>query len=419
MKRKYFPGWDQVGVSLLNQGFSSGSIIVAFSVVGVELIKEFHASAAALGLTMTITYLVNNLMNPVIGAGMDRYSLRRILLAGSVFLAVGYIALSFVTSFTQVYLVYGALLGMANSIMGPLSYTTLLPRWFVRLRARATGITALGYSIGGLLLPVIFHELIASFGWRQAMQIFAGVVIVFLIPVIAWLVIDRPSDVGLYPDGDKEPPQAAQTPAATAVAAEELPTRMVLTDMNFWVLTLVIGLVVSGAAGILSNMAPLAISKGFTSGQGAFAVVAFSAGSFTNKVLYSIFGDRLKPKVGLSAGLLFFTVSSFCFVHANTYPILLVAGFLQGLAIGTVLPLWSYLTALVFGPPHVGRVFGLITMLTTPMSLSMPPFLGWVYDKTGAYDSGFYLYIGLALVFAVMISRFRPEGTAERLAAAT
>src|SRR2546430_2301283 len=126
---------------------------------------------------------------------------------------------------------------------------------------------------------------------------------------------------------------------------------MILGDINFWVLTCVIGLVVSGAAGILSNMAPLAISKGLTPGEGAIAISCFSAGRFANKILYSIYGDRLKPKVGLAAGLFFFTLSSFCFVHASSTPILIAAAVLQGLAIGTVLPLWSVLTALVFGPP--------------------------------------------------------------------
>jgi MFS family permease len=172
MNKTFATGWWQVGVSMVNQGVSSGSIVIAFSVIAVSLQKEFETSRAALMLTMTITYLINGFANPILGAAMDRYSIRKILLGGAVCLAGGYVALSYATSVIHVYLAYGLLLGLANATLGPLSYSTLLPRWFVKWRARAVGITALGYSIGGFLLPPLFHFLIETYGWRDAVRIF-------------------------------------------------------------------------------------------------------------------------------------------------------------------------------------------------------------------------------------------------------
>jgi MFS family permease len=316
----------------------------------------------------------------------------------------------------HVFLAYGIFLALANATLGPLSYSTLLPRWFVRMRARAVGITALGYSIGGLTLPLIFHYLVAEFGWRDALRLFAGVMLVFVVPFVAWKVIDRPSDVGVYPDGDAAPPPAAAS--SNAATAPELPTLTVMRDINFWVLVLTIGLVVSGAAGVLANMSPYAISKGFSSAQGAIAVSCFAAGSFSSKTLFAAFGDRLKPRVGLLTGLFFFTVSSFGFMHADAYPVLLAAAYVHGLSVGTMLPLWSYLTALTFGSAHVGRVFGLITVTMMPISLIAPPLLGRIADVTGSYDNGFMLYVGLGLASALLVSRFRPEASAAAIAAA-
>jgi MFS family permease len=188
-------------------------------------------------------------------------------------------------------------------------------------------------------------------------------------------------------------------------------TGALLRDMNFWVITICICLVLMGSGGLLSNMVPLALSRGFTAKQGALLLTSFSAGSLTSKVLYMFFGDRLNPRAGLAAGLLFFTVSSGFFLRGHTYSMLLTASFLFGMGVGISLPLWSYLTARVFGTVHVGRVFGLMYVVTMPFSLLAPPMMGAIFDRTGAYDDGFILYICLGLAALLLVPKLRVAAT--------
>ncbi|HEX4376374.1 MAG TPA: MFS transporter [Steroidobacteraceae bacterium] len=403
MNKTIFPGWWQVVVSMLNQAAAPGTIIICFSVIAAPLSREFGASRSTLGLIMTLTYLINGIMNPLLGAAMDRYSIRRIMVGGGILLAAGYAALSFTTSLTWVFVTFGLLLAMANVVLGPLSYSALLPRWFVRRRARAVGITVAGYAIGGLFMPPVFAGLIDAFGWREALRLFAAFVLVVLVPLLARLVIDRPSDVGLYPDGASQPPQVATVQGAEPSQS----TASLLRDPNFWVITIVIGLVLCGAAGVLSNMVPFAISRGFTARQGALFLTCFSAGSLTSKLLYTFFGDRLNPRVGLSIGLGFLVLSSCFFLRGFAFRALLLASFLHGMGVGTALPLWTYLTARVFGTANVGRVFGLMNIVTMPISLSMPPLMGAIFDHTHSYDDGFILYICLGLGAFFLIPRLR------------
>jgi MFS family permease len=154
-------------------------------------------------------------------------------------------------------------------------------------------------------------------------------------------------------------------------------------------------------------MVPFALSKGLTAKQGALFLTSFSAGSLTSKVLYTFFGDRLNPRAGLATGLLFFTVSSCCFLRGETNAILLIASLLTGMGIGTSLPLWSYLTARMFGAENVGRVFGLMNIVTMPISLLTPPLLGAIYDHTGSYNDGFILYICLGLAAFLLVPRLQ------------
>lgn len=414
MKRRIFAGWRQVAICMLAQATATGTIVTCFSVIAAPLAKAFRASRGELGLVMTLTLLIGALINPLLGTAMDRFSIRKIMLGGGVALGAGYFALSFVTSMTGVFLVFGLLLALANASLGPLSYSTLLPRWFVARRARAFGLTVAGYAIGGLFLPPLFAAMIDSFGWRSALRMFAAFVIVIVVPLIAWLVIDRPAAVGLHPDGDLTPKPLLTSPASEAPPS----TGALLRDNNFWVITICICLVLLGSAGLLSNMVPLALSRGFAAKQGAVFLTCFSAGSLTSKVLYMIFGDRLNPRAGLAAGLFFFIVSSGFFLRGHTYPVLLAASFLFGMGVGISLPLWSYLTARVFGTAHVGRVFGLMNVVTMPFSLLAPPMMGAIFDRTGAYDDGFILYIGFGLGALLLVPRLRVRAPSSPLALA-
>lgn len=403
MKKTIFAGWWQVAIGMLTQAAATGTIVTCYSVIAAPLAKEFGASRGELGLVMTLTYLIGGLINPILGAAMDRFSIRKIMLGGGAALAAGYLALSFATSMTGVFAAFGLLLSLANTALGPLSYSTLLPRWFVARRARAFGLTVAGYAIGGLFLPPLFAFMIESFGWRNVLRVFVAFVVLVLVPLIAWLVIDRPSDVGLYPDGGDRPSRVT----TSAAAEPSRSTGALLKDLNFWVITICICLVLLGSAGLLSNMVPFALSRGFAAKQGALFLSCFSAGSLTSKVLYTFVGDRLNPRAGLAAGLLFFIVSSGCFLRGYTFPVLLTASFLFGMGVGISLPLWSYLTARVFGIANVGRVFGLMNVVTMPFLLLAPPLMGAIFDHTRSYDDGFILYICLGVAALLMVPRLR------------
>ena len=203
MPSSFAVGWRQVAACFMLLA-AAGMVASTYSLVAVPLAQEFQPSRMVLMLTMTVMAAASAVLMPVLGNLMDRFSVRILMVTGSVLLASGYVAISLATSFNQVLLIFGVLVAPANVLMGPLAATVLLSRWFERQRGRAIGFAIAGIAAGGFTFPMIIQGLLDTHQWREALQLLGLVIAVWTIPA-ALLVVDHPSDRGLHPDGASEP----------------------------------------------------------------------------------------------------------------------------------------------------------------------------------------------------------------------
>ena len=127
------------------------------------------------------------------------------MIVGGLLLGAGYVGVSLATDFNQVLVIFGVLIAPANVLIGPVAMTVLLSRWFARRRGRAVGIAIAGISAGGFFFPMIIQGLFNANEWREALRLLAVILVAWTIPA-ACLVVDRPTDRGLNPDGDAQPP---------------------------------------------------------------------------------------------------------------------------------------------------------------------------------------------------------------------
>lgn len=406
MKAAIFPGWWQVAVAITIQAVYSAAIYSGYSVVAMPLQHAFQPSRVVLMLGITVTSLVGGALTPFLGAAMDRYSLRIIMLIGASLLPAGFLALSFATSMTYVVSVYAIFMAVASVLLGPVASSALLARWFTRRRGLAMGIAAAGSTLGSLILPPLLQGLIDHFDWRTAFRIFAGILFAIAVPVIAFVAVNRPSDRNLFPDGDGPPSEAS----AEFGQGHFRTTISVLRDPNFWFISVILGLVLSSASAVGSNLLPIAIGKGITADRGALLISVLSAGAFTGKMVFAGVGDRIDLRLLLAIAMLVLATGMLGFLQADGYAMLVAATLLTGLSGGTVVPLWGYLLARAFGPENIGRVMGLMNFVVLPVTIGAPPLFGWVYDKTGSYNNAFILYMALLPALAiVLLPRIRTQ----------
>ena len=402
MPASFAVGWRQVGICFLLL-MASGMIASTYSIVAVPLAKEFQPSRMVLMLAMTVYSAASAVLMPLIGNLMDRLSVRRLMTLGGLFLAAGYAATSLAATFNQILVIFALLIAPANVLIGPVAVTVLLSRWFAELRGRAIGFAIAGIAAGGFLFPIIIQALLDANEWRQALQLLAVLLLFWTVPATL-LVVDRPSDRGLNPDGAAEPSDMARAEMErTAISA-----RQILTDPAFWLLAATVAIVTAGMKGMITNLAPLAIDNGIDASKAATLISVYAGCGFIAKLSFAALADRVGPRALMFAALGGFGVGIAMLTQASAGYGAIAAGVACiGLFGGLMVPIESFIAPRIFGQRAVGRAMGMLSGTILIALLATPPLFGFIFDVTGSYTGIFWTFSGLALVAMLWLPAIR------------
>lgn len=395
-----FYGWWLTAAAFVVLMVSSGTIMYSYSVVAVPLGEAFQASRTTMMLGMTGMTLAGGLASPFLGSLIDRGSLRAIMLLGAAGLALGYIGLSLTTASWQIPVIYALLMMLGINLLGPLTTSTLLARWFTRRRGMALGIAAVGTSVGGFVFPPLVQWLIDTHEWRLALRYLGIGCLVVILPAIL-MVTNRPGDRGLHPDGDSTDPNAGQA------APPPLSSAALLRERNFWLVAIAMSLLFGVYTALLSNLVPFALGTGAQPERAAFLISVLALAGIVGKLGFGTIADRVDLRGGLAAAMLLVILGLVAYLLAESYTLLLLGSIALGLAAGGMLPVWGALLAVLFGAANYGRVMGMMNPVIMPLTLLGPPLAGMVFDATGSYQFAFVGFIAALLLGLLLLPMIR------------
>lgn len=402
VQHKYFAGWRQVALCFLLLA-ASGMVTSTYSLVAVPLYREFAPPRMVLMLSMTVMAAASAVLMPFLGGVLDRFSVRKLMVLGGFCVSGSYFAISLVTSFNQVLIIFGLLMSLGGVLIGPLATTVLLSRWFKQRRGRAIGIAIAGISAGGFIFPMIIQGLLDAYPWREALRLLSLILLLLTVPV-ALLTIDTPEQRGLQPDGAAVPSEAT----GVADVATSISARAILTDPAFWMIAASVAVVTAGMKGMVTNLAPLALDAGVEATNAAFLISIFAGSSFVAKMTFAAFSDKLGPRAIMFVSLGGFAVGMACLTQAHLgFGAIALGAAITGLFGGMMVPIESYLAPRVFGQGAVGRALGLLSGTILIALLLSPPLFGFIFDQTGSYAGIFWTFGGLAVAALFMIPRLR------------
>ncbi|MCX2980771.1 MFS transporter [Halieaceae bacterium IMCC14734] len=394
-----FFGWKVVGGAAVAQLFVIGFFSYTFSLLVMPLRNEFGASLEQVMYSMTLCTLVGMFMSPLAGAMIDRYPVRWLMIGGAGIYAAGMWLLAQASSITMFSVIFGAFVGLGNAFVGPMPANAAISRWFTASRGKALGFSAIGTSVGGMLLPVLFTWWIADFGWRGALQNFAASIVLVLIPIMWWTIYGKPEDKGLQAEG-------LDSPQPTALPDEQaMQTMDILRQPAFWLIAASLGLLLATYGAILANLTPYATSLGRSDGQASSLLMTIAVAGLTGKIIFGIAADKFSLKFGLGIAHVLVAVGFLMLSTKPEYTGMLAACASIGLAAGGMLPVWASMLAQVFGVSSFGRAMGMMGPVITLIVMPSFVIVGRVVDTTGSYT---LLLQGFAGVLAIAILLLLP-----------
>ncbi len=409
-----FYGWWIVSASLFVQFVTAGTTFYAYGVLLKPLSEDLGVSRFAVGSALSMLMLVGAIAGPLIGREVDRRGARHLMLLGAALMSAGFLAFSRIEGVLGLYITFGGFVALGAALLGPITNTALVTNWFQKARGIALGISQIGISLSGMVMAFVATWLVAEYGWRGAILSFAAVPLVLMAPVIAVVVVNRPEDRGLWPDGlvpdGLAPTQEAALPAPPLAESGSL--REALRERDLWLLALLVGLNFGGSGSVIQVIHSHATDLGYSAARAASVLASMAGAAALGKPFFGIIADRLSPRMAMGGCIGCQVVGLVSILLAPGYAALLCASLVFGLGCGGLIPLFGLLTVARFGAARLGRMMGAMLLVMLPFQLLGLPFATAVFDRTGSYAPAFVTFLGLYATAIVVLSRL-PSGPAE------
>src|ERR1041384_2903315 len=205
--KKIHYAWIIVGVTCLVL-LSSAGIRSTPGILMMPLEEEFHWSRATIGFAVSVNLILYGCIGPFAAAVMERFGIRRSVLVALVMVGLGVASTSLMRYPWQLILMWGVLVGAGTGFLATVLSATIATRWFTARRGLVIGILSGGASTGQLLFLPVMANITSAYGWGATGARLPGGVCVVL-PLVALIMRDRPSDVGLMPYGETGQPKPA------------------------------------------------------------------------------------------------------------------------------------------------------------------------------------------------------------------
>ncbi|MCH7983013.1 MAG: MFS transporter [Chloroflexi bacterium] len=363
-------------------------------------------------------------VSPLAGWVLQRYGARALMSSSVLLLGAVILSLRWTTSPITFYLLFGIGRLMFSAPL-QIGASTTAAQWFVRLRGRSSSMLGVTHSLGMGLFP-LFAQLFMNANrgdWRMAWFWMGISVWVIALPVTLLVVVNKPEDVGLAPDGDEQTPRNGQDlPTPTAAEQEEQWTlREAMRTPAMWTLAVVGGLVFFIHTGVNIHQAAFLRDQGISATVAASALTVMAGGTAVGSIIWGNLLDRFPVKAVYSATAAWLGGTALLFLLVDSAGTAFAAAALFGIGLGGLLVVPPVAIAHYFGRNSLGAIRGATEPFVSGGQAIGAVGAGVIFDATDSYSGTFPVFTAtavLAVVLLLVIRRPKKKPAARCAAAA-
>ena len=355
-------GWVIIAVTFLVSLTTAGAMGLPGALI-LPLSKEFGWDVAQISSALALRMVLYGLMAPFAAALMERYGVKRMIVAAMLLIASGLALALTMSAPWNLTLYWGIIVGLGTGITALVMSAIIANRWFNQRRGLVLGMLTASSATGQLLFLPLAAWLVEHVGWRYALA--PSLIGLSLAGVLTLLFMcESPGDIGLAPYGDPAPIPGAAPPKAAPASFWRAFTVLgeVSSSSAFWILFatfFICGLSTNGL--IQTHFISFCADYGMDEVSAASTLAMMGVFDFFGTIASGWLSDRYDNRAllfmyyglrGLS--LLYLPFSTF-----TVYGLSLFATF-YGLDWIATVPPTARLSAQQFGKANAGIAFGWI-----------------------------------------------------------
>lgn len=414
IRKRFYYGWVIVGLAMVSMAFWFG-LRTTFSVFFVALIDHFGWSRAETAGAQSVSLLVYMVMAPVVGSLVDRIGPRKIVLTGTLLLALGFLLCTRINSLLHFYLFFGILAGVGVTCLSIAPFTVILSHWFEKRRGTANGWASVGMGLGTFLFVPFIQYLISSHDWRFAYLILSALVITIPLPLLALFLKHKPEEMGLFSNGaslevglekDASHGEESQRSTGSLRIPENQKIKDYLKTTRFWSFLLFPATMVIGVYIIMVHHVKYLVDLGV---EGIWAASLFGitgALSAMFRIFWGWLSDRIGREVTFTLGGSCFVLGVFSLIlfQKNPSPFFLwFFALLFGAGWGSTAPMFMSIAGDLYKGKNFGLIYGLLEGMIGIGAAIGSWIAGYIFDQTQSYSGAFYLAM-LSCAMSVLLA---------------
>lgn len=371
--------------------FSSFGQTFLLSLYVPELADLLDITEGKMGTVYAVATLGSAAILSYLGRYIDFVDLKRYILG----VLVGYVLALLILAGAQHWaLVVLGLLLLRLTGQGLMGHTavTSMARYFTAMRGKAISMATLGFPAGEAVLPVAMALVIEALGWRYALLLSSGLLLVGVLPLSQWLLRGYPT----------APPLKRRKKTKGEKEEKDVGLGYFLRKRVFWVIAPNVFLLGFVNTAVFFFQVVLGESKGWSTEWVAGSLAAFAASSALSMFIAGPLVDHFSAKRLFPLYFFPYVLGLLLLSSGTAHWIYPASLFLMGFSNGLGSTIKSALQAEMFGTSRLGSVRSLFTVLMVISTALGPLFFGQLMDLSLAID---HLLLGCALLIVIAVGQ--------------
>jgi len=378
------------------------------SVMMVPLEQGFGWSRTTISMALAINLALFGLMGPFAAAAMQRFGMRRTVLAALTVLAIAVALSGRMQAAWQMVLIWGVLVGSATGATSTTLGAVIVNRWFTQHRGLAMGMLTASSATGQLAFLPLMAWVAEHRGW-QTLVLLVALAAAIALPIVALLLPEKPSAIGLrrLGEADDAAADAAQSNANPIVIAFAA-LKKASTFGDFWLLFFTFFICGASTNGYIgTHFIAMCGDYGLSEVRGAGMLAMMGVCDLFGTTLSGWLSDRFNNRVllfwyyGLRGLALIFLPFAFGYQYFG----LPLFGLFYGLDWIATVPPTVRLTTDVFGSRDAPVVFGWVVAGHQLGAAFAALGAGMLRSTLGTYTVATMISGGLCVVGAMLVLR--------------